>query len=678
VVDEGFSEPLLRWIPALPLLAAAVHLVALGVVRRPLPRGAVLAISCGAPVGALGCAAAAFANLIALAGTGGVLSDAVQTWIGAGIGRSSFSADLSFRLDALSAVMLLLVTVVGLAIHVHAARHADVEERAVPRLFALLNLLLGSMLVLVLADNLLLLLLGWQGVALASHLLIGFRYADAEAADAGVVAFVTNRMGDVGFFVGILLLFWSLSDAGVPTISFRGMEVAFAEVAQRTLEVPGAPGRTVRLADVIGLCFLLAACGKGAQLPLHLWLRGSVAAPSPAAALIHSAATVTAGVYVMCRLSFVYASAPVASGCAAWIGALSAVLAATAAVTQRDIYRTLAWSTMSHVGVMFLAVGSGAFASAVFHVVTHAFPKALLLLGAGSVVLGLRGERDLRRMGALRKRLPKTRVVMLVGALALTGAPGLSTFFSTDEILVAVYASALPGHRVLYWLGCFTLLLTSFYVVRLYLRVFEGESHVVREIRAHLQESDDLALGPLYVLAVLSVVGGFMVGLPQFWGDMIGIADSDSLGKFVRTVVASNAAPGTRGVKVSTEWGLVLSTVAAWALGAAAAWGLERRPALAQRAGGPLASLGRLLRRGWDLPDLYRRGLVQPLLGLSDRVLARGIDAGLIDGLVLGGAARSVRALANDVLRWPQSGLVPGYLVVTVLGTVGVLLYLVG
>jgi NADH-quinone oxidoreductase subunit L len=359
------------------------------------------------------------------------------------------------------------------------------------------------------------------------------------------------------------------------------------------------------------------------------------------------------------------------------VGALSALFAATAGLAQRDIHRALAWSTMSHVGVMFVAVGCGAYAAAVFHVVTHAFPKALLLLGAGAVVLGLRGERDLRRMGALRKRLPKTRVVMLVGALALAGAPGLSTFFSTDEILLAVYASELPGHHSLYWMGCLTLLLTSFYVVRLYLRVFEGESHVEREIRAHLQEPDDVALGPLYVLAVLSVVGGFMVGLPQFWGDMIGIADSDSLGNFVRTVVVSSVTPGARGVSTGTEWGLVLGTVGAWGLGAVAAWSLERRPAFARRAGESLATLGRLSRHGWGLPGAYDRVLVQPLLWLSDRLLSRGIDAGLIDGIALDGSARSIRALANDALKWPHSGLVPGYLIVTLLGTVGVLLYLV-
>lgn len=678
MVEDAVAEPLLRWIPLLPMLSAVLHAVLLGVLRRPLAPGAVVAISCGTPLLSLLCTGVAFSSLIALPGGGGFLLDPAYTWIGGGLGAAAFSADLSFQLDALSGVMALVVSVAGFAIHVYSAGYmrADArDDRGFQRFFCYLNFLLSAMLVLVLADNLLMMFLGWQGVALCSYLLIGFWYGEAENAYAGSKAFIANCVGDLGLLVGILLLFWSLSEAGAPTISFRGIEAAFADIAERTLRLPGAGGHEVLLVDVIGLCFLLGACGKSAQFPLHVWLPDAMVAPTPASALIHAATMVTAGVYLVCRLSFLFAAAPAASTVIAWVGGLTALFAAMIAISQRDIKQVLAYSTMSQLGFMFLAAGCGAYAAAMFHVVTHAFFMALLFLAAGAVSLVLHHEQDLFRMGALSKRLPKVRVMMLVGVFAIAGAPGLSGFFSRGEILVATFSSELTGHRVLYWMGVLTSLLTSFYAYRMYFLVFEGESHVEREVRARLQEPGNVLLGPLYAFAVLSVLGGYM-GLSQFWGDMIGIDRSDSLGNFLRTVVVSGARDG---LSAGTEWRFVATAVAAWALGAAGAWWLYvRNPAVVERVTGSLATLGHVLSNGLFIDVLYERVIVRPLVVLSDRVLYRGVELRLIDGLAVNGTARSIWLLAHRVLRLPHSGMTQGYLFLMLIGMLGILLYLVG
>jgi NADH-quinone oxidoreductase subunit L len=677
VVEDAVAEPLLRWIPLLPLLSAALHGVLLGILRRPLTPNAVAVISCTTPLLSLLCTGAAFATLVGLPSDDGFLLDTAYTWIGAGLGDAAFSADLSFQFDALSAVMALLVTGAGFAIHVYAVGYMGTDERddrGFQRFFCYLNLFLAAMLVLVLADNLLLMFLGWEGVGLCSYLLIGFWYGDAENADAGSKAFIINRIGDFGFVVGILLLFWALSEAGAPTISFRGIEAAFADIAQRTLMLPGAEGREILLVDVIGLCFFLAACAKSAQLPFHIWLPDAMAGPTPVSALVHSATMVTAGVFLVCRLSFLYAAAPAASAVIAWVGGLTALFAAAIAVGQRDIKQVLAYSTMSQLGLMFLAVGCGAYATAMFHLVTHAFSKALLFLAAGAVIVVLHREQDLFRMGALRNRLPKTRVMMLVGVLAIAGAPGLSGFFSGEEVLVAALGSELPGHATLYWMGVMTALLTSFYMFRMYFLVFEGESRVEREVRARLSEPGNVVLGPLYFFALLSVLGGFL-GLSQFWGDMIGIDDSDSLANFVQTVIVRTASPD---LSSGSEWQIVVTALAVWLLGAVSAWWLYlRNPALVEAAGESVATLAEVLRRGFFVDALYDRTIVRPLVAFSDRVLYRGIDKRLIDGIVVSGTARSIWLLAQRVLKLPQSGMTQGYLFVMVAGMLALLLYLV-
>jgi NADH-quinone oxidoreductase subunit L len=380
MVGELTESHLLRWIPLLPLMAAVVHGVLLAVVRRSLSRGLVILLSCGAVIVSF---VISFVMLIELTAMEGerVLIDNVYTWIGAG----RFSADVAFLLDPLSAVMSLMVTGVGSLIHIYPIGYMDEdhrEDKGFQRFFCYLNLFMFAMLMLVLGDNLLLMFLGWEGVGLCSYLLIGFWYGDRFNAYCGSKAFIVNRIGDFGFLVGIFLLFWSLADAGIIAIAFRDIEAGLGAIVERTVALPawlhflpGAP--EWKLTTVIAICLFVGAVGKSAQIPLYVWLPDAMAGPTPVSALIHAATMVTAGVYMVCRMSFLYAEAPGASALVAWTGAVTAIFAATIAISQTDIKKVLAYSTVSQLGYMFLAAGVGAYSAAIFHLVTHAFFKAL-------------------------------------------------------------------------------------------------------------------------------------------------------------------------------------------------------------------------------------------------------------------------------------------------------------
>ena len=360
MVETGISSDLLRWIPALPLLGALVHGVGLGLLRRDMPRGLVVAISCGAPIAAFVVTCMAFAQMLGGTGESRVLVDEVFTWIGSG----RVSAEMGFSFDSLTAIMCLIVTGVGSLIHVYSIGYMDDDHRddgGFQRFFAYLNLFLCAMLLLVLGDNLLVLFLGWEGVGLCSYLLIGFWYGDRWNAYCGMKAFVVNRIGDFGFLIGIFLLLGSLGDAA--TLNFVELKAALPKIVEQTVSVPGwLPGpESWRLTTLIGLCFFLGACGKSAQIPLYTWLPDAMAGPTPVSALIHAATMVTAGVYMVCRMSFLYVEAPGASAVIAWIGAATALFAATMAIAQTDIKKVLAYSTVSQLGYMFLAAGCGAY-----------------------------------------------------------------------------------------------------------------------------------------------------------------------------------------------------------------------------------------------------------------------------------------------------------------------------
>jgi NADH-quinone oxidoreductase subunit L len=670
------ESDLLRWIPLLPLVAAAVHGVMLGIVRRTLARSAVILLSCGSVVLSFAISFVAFLQLLGLPDEARLMADPVFAWFGAG----QFSADVTFLLDPLSAVMILVVTGVGSLIHVYSIGYMDDDHRddkGFQRFFCYLNLFTFSMLMLVLADNLVLMFLGWEGVGLCSYLLIGFWYADRFNAYCGMKAFVVNRIGDFGFLVGIFLVFWTLADAGSGSVTFREVEAAIAVIAERTVELPGwlgwLPGAPEwHLATLIGLCFFVGAMGKSAQIPLYVWLPDAMAGPTPVSALIHAATMVTAGVYMVCRMAFLYDVAPGAAAVVAWTGTATALFAATMAIAQTDIKKVLAYSTVSQLGFMFMAAGSGGYAAAVFHLGTHAFFKALLFLGAGAVILAMHHEQDTDRMGGLRRLIPRTWGVFLVGVIAISGVPPFSGFFSKDEILATVHSAHVPGHVWMYRVGVFTAALTAFYMFRLYFRTFEGDCRAPAEVRNTIHEPVGTVLRPLYVLAFFSVFAGFF-GLPQVYGDILGVQDSNSLAHFLEPVVGHHEFPAE--APLLSMAGLA---VLASGTGAALAWLLYARfpqaPASLRRG---LAGMHRLVENKYYVDEIYDALIVRPMVRVSDAVLYRTIDARVIDGAMVNGAARGVRSLAMDVLRHLQSGFAQAYLFVMVLGTLVILGWLV-
>jgi NADH-quinone oxidoreductase subunit L len=670
MVSDPHVYALLRWIPLLPLLAAAIHGVGLALVRRPFPPGATILLSCGSVLASFLLSFWALIDLIALPADRRVLIDGVYTWIGAG----AFSAEVSFLLDPLSVVMCLVVCGVGSLIHIYSIGYMEDDgrdDKGFQRFFCYLNLFTASMLILVLADNLLLMFLGWEGVGLCSYLLIGFWYGDRFYAYCGSKAFIVNRIGDVGFLVGLFLVFWALADTGVASVGIRDFEAAFARIAEQTVLLPAwlawlpaAP--EWRLSTVIGLCFFLGAVGKSAQIPLYVWLPDAMAGPTPVSALIHAATMVTAGVYLVCRLGFLYEAAPGASAVIAWTGAATALFAATIALVQTDIKKVLAYSTVSQLGYMFLAAGCGAYSAAMFHVVTHAFFKALLFLGAGAVILALHHEQDMRMMGGLRRRLPLVWLVMLAGVIGISAVPYLSAgFFSKDEILVSAWlAHDVPGHEWLYGIGVFTGALTAFYMFRLLFLTFEGSERGSRETLARIRPMPMVIMAPLWILAGLSLFGGYLGPSEAF----IPLEDANSFARFLEPVFPTSA---PHEIAHRTEFWMGMGAFGVASLGIAVAWWLYlRNPELPARLALRAGVLHRVLSNKFWIDELYDRALVRPLVMLSDEVLYRGIDAGVIDGAGVNGPARAVHSFTSDILKYLQTGLAQGYMLVMVLGGV--------
>ncbi|HTO54863.1 MAG TPA: NADH-quinone oxidoreductase subunit L [Myxococcota bacterium] len=663
-------DPALRWIPLLPLAAAVISGLWLIFAPRHLPRALVILLAVGAPIASF---AISVAQVLTLATSFDApqmfLTDNLYTWISAG----DFHAELSFLLDPLSAVMILVVTGVGSLIHVYSVGYMDDDhrdDRGFQRFFAYLNLFTFAMLMLVLGDNLLVMFVGWEGVGLCSYLLIGFWYLDDANAAAGQKAFVVNRIGDFGFLLGIFLLFWSFAAAGVPTIEFREMAANVNQLADKTVELapffsflPGFP--TWGLLTLACLLLFVGAAGKSAQIPLYVWLPDAMAGPTPVSALIHAATMVTAGVYMVCRMSFAYSLAPGAEATVAWTGAITALFAATIGLAQTDIKKVLAYSTVSQLGYMFLAAGVAGYSAAIFHVMTHAFFKALLFLGAGSVILGMHHEQDIMKMGGLRTRMPWTWLTFLVGVLAISGVPPFSGFFSKDEILLAAnQAHDVPGHEWLWAIGVVTAGLTAFYMFRLYYLVFTGESRADHHTRDHVHESGNWILVPLVVLAVLSLLGG-LVGLPDAYGELAGVPQSNSLHYFLQPVAASPA----HHVDASVEFGLAALTTGVGLAGIAFAtlfyyW---RRDIPAQLAGA-IRPLYELVRDKYRIDELYDAVIVRPIVVLSKGLLADGLDQTLIDGVGVNGVARFFRGLADGALKYLQTGFAQSYLFAMLLG----------
>src|SRR6478735_1009209 len=474
----------LTLIAVLPLLGFLVN----GLFGARLPRRLVAVIGCALPALAFAITVALFMRLAA--GTPAVV-ETLYSWVV----LASFKVDVALRFDAMTAVMCLVVTGIGTLIHVYSAGYMA-DDKSFARYFAYLNLFLFFMLLLVLGSNLLVVFVGWEGVGLASYLLIGFWFEDPEKTAAGVKAFIVNRVGDVGFVVGAFLVY---IHAG--SFDFQAINAYFSTQA-------ASPAVTT----TIGLLLLLGACGKSAQIPLHVWLPDAMAGPTPVSALIHAATMVTAGVYLLARLNGLYLHAPEAMAVVAWIGAATALLGATMGVTQFNLKKVLAYSTISQIGFMVLACGLGAFSVGLFHLMTHAFFKACLFLGAGAVLHALQGEEDMRHMGALARRLPFTFATFLAGTLALCGIPPFAGFFSKDEILWQAW-SGQGGSPWLWLVGLVASGLTAFYMFRAIYLTFFGTSRVAERLQASVHEPPPSMSIVLAVLAIGSLVAGF-IGMP--------------------------------------------------------------------------------------------------------------------------------------------------------------------
>ncbi len=668
------ENELLRWIVFLPLLVAAYHGTMIGLVRRASPRWLVVGLSCGVVLVSFLFTCWALWDLIQLPDAQRLLLDDVYSWIVSGVGDQVLGADIAFAMDPISAVMCLIVTGVGLLIHVYSVGYMDDDQRddrGFQRFFCYLNLFTFAMLVLVLGDNLVLMFLGWEGVGLCSYLLIGFWYSDTWNAYCGSKAFIVNRIGDFFFLVGLFTLFAALSSIGEPTLVFREIAVSFERIVDQTRVLPFFG--ECRMVNVVAVCFFLGACGKSAQIPLYVWLPDAMAGPTPVSALIHAATMVTAGVYMVCRMSFLYAAAPEASALVAWTGAITALFAATIAITQTDIKKVLAYSTVSQLGYMFLAAGCGGYSAAIFHLGTHAFFKALLFLGSGAVILALHHEQDIEKMGGLRRRIPFTHAVFLIGVLAIAGIPGLSGFFSKDEILLAAYASQVPGHQWLYAIGLGTAGITAFYMFRLYFKTFTGECRASPEVQSQIHEPSSWVLNPLYALAFFSIFAGY-VGLPQVWGDVFGIPESNSLANFMAPALAAGE-PHALGH--GTEYAMAAAAAGTALAGTALAWHLYvRRPELPSRVAAAVPTFYRLLLDKYYVDKLYDVVIVRPMVQVSDKLLFRTIDAQLIDGLGVNGTGRLVRGFAANGLKYLQTGFTQSYVILMLIGTVAIIGYL--
>jgi NADH-quinone oxidoreductase subunit L len=605
-------------------------------------------------------------------GTGAPFEKVLYTWLGTGDAHltflkqdgspAAFSADFGFLLDPLSAIWLLFVTGVGMLIHIYSTGYMA-HEGGYYRFFGFMNLFMFSMLTLVLANNYALMFVGWEGVGLCSYLLIGFYFHRKSATDAANKAFIMNRIGDAGFLLGIFTLMWYLG-------SFR-----FVDINSAARSGHFAIGDHVLTAAA--LLLFVGACGKSAQIPLYVWLPDAMEGPTPVSALIHAATMVTAGVYMVARSNAIFVLAPMAMKTVAIVGALTAIFAASIALVQNDIKRVLAYSTVSQLGYMFLALGVGAFAAGVFHVFTHAFFKALLFLGAGSVIHALSGEQNLRNMGDLRRRIPTTYWTMFVATLAITGIPGLAGFFSKDEILWQTWTSEREGYHVLWFIGFGTALMTAFYMFRLMYLTFYSPSRTSDGVAHHVHESPRSMTGPLVVLAICSIGAGWLS-----WPHSLG--GSARLEKFLEPVFAREAvvleaegkaaqlAAGEKEAEHTdkTEYVLMIFSVAA----AIAGWGIASRTY--SNAGKdylePIAvkapPLYRILYNKWFVDEAYdyvftgRRKLGGIRLGaIGASEASSWFDAKVLDGTV-NGAGWSTRA-AGTLSKWWDTWIIDGLLV---------------
>jgi NADH-quinone oxidoreductase subunit L len=617
-------------IPFIPALSSAILII----FGRYLPKKYVSFQACIAIFASFFISVISFISLQASHG-GAPLTKNLFSWIHSG----SFKADLSFQFDPLTAVMCLVVTGVGFLIHVYSVGYMA-DDESYTRYFALLNLFTFAMLILVMGSNLVLMFVGWEGVGLCSYLLIGFWFEKNSAANAGKKAFIVNRIGDAGFLLGILFIFINIGSAEFAAIN----------------EAVAGGQLTQGLVTLIAILLFVGAVGKSAQIPLYVWLPDAMEGPTPVSALIHAATMVTAGVYMVARMNIFYTLSSTASGIVAVIGALTAVFAATMALTQNDIKRVLAYSTISQIGYMFIGCGVGAYAAGIFHLYTHAFFKSLLFLAAGSVMHALSGELDMKKMGGLRKYLPFTYPTFLIGAIAIAGVPFLSGFFSKDAILTSAYAS---GNYFVWALGIMGAVLTAFYMFRLIFLTFHGKERLEPEAKKHLHESPPSMTIPLIILAFFSIIAGY-IGLPVVLGKNL-----DKFGHFLEPVIHEG-----HGVHLSigTEWLLILISIVVALTGIFIAWIFYlKNPKIPSAIRSRFPGLYKLIYNKYYVDEIYNATFVDSTIKGS-RLVYDHFDLKVIDGTVNGAGASA--NFFGKILSYFQTGLLKDYALIFLIGAI--------
>jgi NADH-quinone oxidoreductase subunit L len=614
-MDHPIQTDFLRWIVFLPLLGAIVNGLLGAKIQKTMGKKAISWIACGPVIAAFGLSVAAFFTLKGLKPEDRFLIDNLYSWISLG----SLKVDMAFLVDPLSAVMILVVTGIGGLIHIYATGYMH-DDKAFWRFFAYLNLFTAAMLTLVLGDSLLLMFVGWEGVGLCSYALIGFWYQDHANARAGNKAFIVNRVGDFGFVLGMFLLFWSLDAQGHGTLTFR-------EMAKWASTLEGQTLWGISVVTLATLFLFVGATGKSAQIPLHVWLPDAMAGPTPVSALIHAATMVTAGVYMTARLNFFFSMAPETLHVIAWIGVATALMAATIALTQTDIKKVLAYSTVSQLGYMFIGVGVGGYAAAIFHLMTHAFFKACLFLGSGSVIHAMGGEQDMRKMGGLRKHMPYTFWTFAISVLAIAGTPLTSGFFSKDEILWLAFSSE-HGSRNLWLLGVVGAGMTAFYMFRQFFMVFFGKCRADHHTQEHLHESPKVMTLPLVVLAIGALFAGW-IGLPAVFG-------GSQFAHWLEPVIAAH---GEEHASHALELNLMAISIGVAACGFFIAYLMYYREALSPAWFAGLAGgfFYRLFERKYYLDEIYQVVFVNGALLLAR--LGSLFDQYIIDVIVDGSAS---------------------------------------
>lgn len=625
------------YIALFPLIGFLV----MGLGRRKLPRSWVGPFASGTILLSFITAVIVFLDLLDLPPDARSVKQVLFNWITVG----HFSVDVAILVDPLSMVMTLVVTGVGFLIHVYSIGYMHDDPDYV-RYFTYLNLFMFMMLTLVLGSNYLLMYVGWEGVGLCSYLLIGFWYTKDSAAAAGKKAFIVNRVGDFGFAIAIMLLFWQIGS------------LDFGDVAASAPIIFAYGGAAI---TTICLLLFLGATGKSAQIPLYIWLPDAMEGPTPVSALIHAATMVTAGVYMVSRSASLFVWSPQAMAVVAGIGAATAIFAATIALAQTDIKKVLAYSTISQLGYMFMACGVGVFSAAIFHLMTHAFFKALLFLGAGSVIHGMRGEQEMGRMGGLARKMPQTHKVMLVATLAIAGIFPLAGFVSKDAILWGAFAG--PFHSLVVWaVGIAVAFLTAFYMFRLYYLTFQGEARWPDGVTPH--ESPKVMIVPLYILAFLAMVGGF-VGWPHALGG------ADWFAEFLAPVWPAMP-EGAHGA-LSTEWSLM---ALALGLGVGGIFGARHlyysHPEMATALATRFSGIHNILKNKYWVDEIYEMLIISPIMAVATGFW-RFVDVIIIDGLANG--MGSMTALLGRMGTLIQTGTVRNYILMFTLGVVLVLGY---